>query len=94
MWPKKTILYFYSYYLVTDDVFTYFTVLLALHAWFRRQHKLFIWCSAAAIIIFRAELAMFLGLLLFFELFYGRITVKRLVSDEENSIFGPHFEWP
>lgn len=59
--------------------FYFLAVLLALHAWFRRQHKLFIWCSAAAIIIFRAELAMFLGLLLFFELCYGRITVKKFV---------------
>jgi alpha-1,6-mannosyltransferase len=51
----------------------FFTVLLALQSWIKQQHAKFIYFSAAAIIIFRAELAMFLGILLLIELVNQRI---------------------
>ncbi|XP_039281472.1 probable Dol-P-Man:Man(7)GlcNAc(2)-PP-Dol alpha-1,6-mannosyltransferase [Nilaparvata lugens] len=55
-------------------------VLVALHCWIRRKHSAFIWLSAAAILIFRAELAMFLGFLLLFELFYRRIHPIKVIK--------------
>lgn len=55
-------------------------VLLALHCWIRRHYTAFIWLSGAAIIIFRSELAMFLGFLLLFELFYKRISPIRVMK--------------
>ncbi|XP_054257871.1 uncharacterized protein LOC128982846 isoform X2 [Macrosteles quadrilineatus] len=55
-------------------------VLLALHCWIRRHYSAFIWLSGASIIWFRSELAMFLGFLLLFELFYQRIYPLRVVK--------------
>ncbi|KAE8749834.1 hypothetical protein FOCC_FOCC003302 [Frankliniella occidentalis] len=53
-------------------------VLLALTGWLRRRYSVFIIASAAAIIIFRGELALFLGLILFLELIYRHITIPKL----------------
>lgn len=53
------------------------TVLLALDGWLRNDVKSFILFSGASIIIFRAELALFLGILLLHDLYYQRVTVKR-----------------
>lgn len=50
-------------------------VLLAISYWLDRNNALFISLSAAAIIIFRAELAVLLGLFLLYDLSFKRITV-------------------
>ncbi|KAK3925663.1 putative Dol-P-Man:Man(7)GlcNAc(2)-PP-Dol alpha-1,6-mannosyltransferase [Frankliniella fusca] len=53
-------------------------VLLALTGWLRRRYSVFIVASAAAIIVFRGELALFLGLILLLELIYRHITIPKL----------------
>nr|CAD7433329.1 unnamed protein product [Timema monikensis] len=55
-------------------------VLIALHSWLKQQHSYFIFSSAAAIIIFRAELALFLGLILILELVQSRLHPVRFIK--------------
>lgn len=55
-------------------------VLLALDSWLRREMKRFFSFAGAAIIIFRAELVILLGLLLLYDLFHKRITIKELLK--------------
>jgi len=56
-----------------------FLVLLAVGAWLRQQHGQFIWYSTASIIVFRAELAIYLGLIALMELIAGRMSFKKLL---------------
>ncbi len=52
-------------------------VLFAYEFWMSQRHPQFITCSAAAIILFRGELAVLLGLILLGELALKRVTVKQ-----------------
>nr|CAG4649264.1 EOG090X04MD [Scapholeberis mucronata]SVE93564.1 EOG090X04MD [Scapholeberis mucronata] len=54
-------------------------VLLAYNYWLSQQHHKFIACSAAAILIFRGELAILLGLILIGELITRRLSLAKTV---------------
>ena len=43
----------------------------------RQEHTPFLWWSGAAILLFRGELALLLGILLLMELITGRLTLIR-----------------
>lgn len=49
----------------------------ALSSWIRGKHVTLIWCSAAAVLIFRSELVIYLGVIILIELFYKRLTFFR-----------------
>ncbi|XP_026686502.1 probable Dol-P-Man:Man(7)GlcNAc(2)-PP-Dol alpha-1,6-mannosyltransferase [Diaphorina citri] len=71
-------------------------VMFALHAWLRKQHTTLIWMSGICVIIFRAELALFLGLLILFELFYLRLSITGYKLDFPyppllTTLFSTHF---
>lgn len=70
------------------NIFALPLVLLAVNGWVNNNNKAFIGFSAAAIIIFRAELALFLGLLLLYDLIFRRITLKELILISIPSAFG------
>uniref|UniRef100_A0A8D2B5S6 Mannosyltransferase n=1 Tax=Sciurus vulgaris TaxID=55149 RepID=A0A8D2B5S6_SCIVU len=55
-------------------------VLPALTAWLQHQWTRFIWLSAFATVVFRAELSLLLGLLLLLTLYHRRISVARLLQ--------------
>lgn len=50
-------------------------VLLAINYWLQRNTLLFITLSGAATVIFRADVALLLGLFLIYDLYYKRTTV-------------------
>ncbi|XP_025990233.2 probable Dol-P-Man:Man(7)GlcNAc(2)-PP-Dol alpha-1,6-mannosyltransferase [Solenopsis invicta] len=74
--------YHFMYYLSRPlpNIMAIPLVLLALFGWLRQSHVLFIWSSAAAIIIFRAELAILLGLFLLYDVASKKLSVQRLLK--------------
>ncbi|KAH8383071.1 hypothetical protein KR009_006630 [Drosophila setifemur] len=57
------------------NIFALPIVLFAIAYWMRDQHKPFIICSGIAILVFRSELALFLGLLLAFSLLQRKFSI-------------------
>ncbi|XP_069142697.1 dol-P-Man:Man(7)GlcNAc(2)-PP-Dol alpha-1,6-mannosyltransferase-like [Argopecten irradians] len=62
------------------NVFALSLVMMALGSWLKQQHGRFIWYSAAACLIFRAELALYLGLVVLMELAVGRLSLIKLLK--------------
>lgn len=56
--------------------------MVALSSWIRGKHVTLIWCSAIAVLIFRSELAIYLGIIVLIELFYRRLTILRFIHLE------------
>ncbi|XP_044730139.1 dol-P-Man:Man(7)GlcNAc(2)-PP-Dol alpha-1,6-mannosyltransferase [Chrysoperla carnea] len=74
--------YHFMYYLSRPlpNIMVLPLVLLAASSWMNRQQARFIFFSGAAIIIFRAELAMFLGFLLLHDIYFKSMSIKRLLE--------------
>ncbi|XP_028398141.1 dol-P-Man:Man(7)GlcNAc(2)-PP-Dol alpha-1,6-mannosyltransferase-like [Dendronephthya gigantea] len=56
------------------NIFALVLVLAAFYFWFSGNDPAFIWCSGYSIIIFRAELALLMGIIILFELYHKRIS--------------------
>ena len=54
-------------------------VLISLSFWLRSRSHWFIFTAAGAILVFRGELALFLGAILLMELVVGKVTLKNTV---------------
>ncbi|XP_059471607.1 dol-P-Man:Man(7)GlcNAc(2)-PP-Dol alpha-1,6-mannosyltransferase [Neocloeon triangulifer] len=74
--------YHFMYYLSRPlpNIMALPLVLLAFHFWLSKQPRRFIIVSAAAIIVFRGELTLLLGILLFHDLALKRITFSELLK--------------
>ncbi|KAL6447978.1 hypothetical protein ACFW04_000194 [Cataglyphis niger] len=72
--------YHFMYYLSRPlpNIMAMPLVLLALSGWLKQNYVIFIWASAAAIIIFRAELTILLGLFLLFDIASKKLSIQRL----------------
>jgi len=53
--------------------------MVALSSWIKGRHVELIWCSAVAILIFRSELIIYLGIIILIELFYKRLLIFRYI---------------
>ncbi|KAH8313824.1 hypothetical protein KR067_012304 [Drosophila pandora] len=62
------------------NIFALPIVLYAIAYWMRDQHKPFIICSGISILVFRSELALFLGLLLAVSLLQRKFSIDRLLK--------------
>ena len=61
------------------NIFALAVTLYALHFWLEDNHLRFITTSAVAIIVFRAELAVFLGTILLMDWMVGRISLLKII---------------
>ena len=62
-------------------------MLFAFDFWLARQVGLFITFSAAAILIFRGELAILMGFILIGELLNKRISISKLIAAQITYLF-------
>ncbi|BFF90845.1 probable Dol-P-Man:Man(7)GlcNAc(2)-PP-Dol alpha-1-6-mannosyltransferase [Drosophila madeirensis] len=62
------------------NIFALPMVLYAIAFWMRDQQKPFIICSGISILVFRSELALFLGILLAINLLQRRLSIDRLLK--------------
>ncbi|KAL4226476.1 dolichyl-P-Man:Man(7)GlcNAc(2)-PP-dolichol alpha-1 [Mactra antiquata] len=62
------------------NIFALVLVLFALRSWLNQSHVSFMWLSGAAILIYRSELTIFLGILLLLDLFWRRLSVLNLLK--------------